>query len=274
MLRKLKRYWKVGAGGILSTVLLILDHLYNWGVLNVLWGLLTTFARIVTVSPVPSALVVLFLLIVALWLRYRKLAKYVAISFKDNFRKNLSKNWDFQGGWQLVHDNELLVTQSDMGGITKVGQLWTDYRFEFDAIIVNDRIGWVVRSQDLFNYYMIQLTPTLIRPHLRFGGQWVLIGDRPHNQQIVLNKWLHVQTDVRGSEIRIYVDLQEVYYNNNFFSMKFIQFVPQQGGNPTPQVAPAQPNTLVVPAFTTGRVGFRMWGTEEGRISRVRVKPL
>jgi hypothetical protein len=121
---------------------------------------------------------------------------------------------------------------------------------------------------------MIQLTSTHIRPHLKVGGQWVLLGDRQHNLAIATNQSYHIRTDVRGSEIRIYVDQQEVYYNHDFFTMKFIQFAVQQGGNQTLQVAPVQPNTLVVPAFTTGRIGFRMWGTEEGRISHCRVKPL
>lgn len=276
MIGKLKQHWKwlVGALGGLAIVLSFLDKLYNWGVLSAIWGLIVAVTGIVTVFPVPSAIIVLFICIVVLMFRFQRLAKYVAIGFKDNFKNKLNKNWDFQGDWQLVPGNQLLVTQSDIGGITKVGQLWTDYRFEFDAVIVNDRIGWVVRAQDLFNYYMIQLTPTMIRPHLRIAGQWVLIGDRPHNQQIAINKWYHIQTDVRGPEIRISVDQQEVYYNNDLFSMKFIQFVPQQGGNPTTQATPFQPNTIVVPAYATGRVGFRMWGTEQGRIAHLRVKSL
>jgi hypothetical protein len=268
---KIKLYWKWLAGALVAAFALI-DYLSKWGILTKLWEWFVQLAQLGYSHLVESALVVFTVVIILMWQKITRLSGYVAITFKDDFRQNLTKNWDYVGRWQLVGRNELLVTESDMGGITKVGQLWTDYRFEFDALIVNDRIGWIVRAQDLFNYYMIQLTPTLIRPHLRLGGGWILLPERPHSLTIQNNQWIHIVTEVRGSEVRVQIDEREAYFSSDIFSMKFFQITQQPGGNVVTLVSNPQPNTTIVPSFTTGRVGFRMWGTEEGRIRKCRVR--
>lgn len=126
----------------------------------------------------------------------------------------------------MIPGGKLSVTQSEKGGITRVGHLWTDYSFEFTGVIVRYCIGWIVRAQDLSNYYMIQLNPTEVRPHLRVGGKWIAapqrkdglaIDSKEHGLSIEPEESIEIRTEVRGSEIRVYVKNEETYHNQKFF---------------------------------------------------------
>lgn len=207
--------------------------------------------------------------------RLPRLESRVAVSFEDDFKEGLHKNWHYYGQWELVPGGGLSVTQSKKGGITRVGHSWMDYSFEFTGIIFNRCIAWIVRAQDLSNYYMIQLSPTQVRPHLRFQDRWVEARQKKHGQAIdekdlnrllQVDKLLKIRTEVRGWEIRVYVNTKEIYHKQDFFSMRFVdqQFVLVEGG----------PGALMVPPFITGRVGFRMTGSEHGKLFRCRVRPL
>jgi len=112
---------------------------------------------------------------------------------------------------------------------------------------------------------MIQLTPTLVRPHLRIRGEWKLVLEHEHKIPIRTNDPMRIRTEVRGLEVRVYVNDQEAYYNNELFSMKFIRVKSKEAD---------KDQVLVVPAFTAGRVGFRMAGQEHGRFSWCRVRLL
>jgi hypothetical protein len=278
IIRWFKSKWSAIVAGILiiSLIFSILNYIREWGIFSWVWNKIGSFINFLIIYWVGFLFVVFAMIILILWHKLNRLNNYVAISFKDNFTKNLSKNWDYQGKWELVHGGELSVTQSPMGGITKVGQLWRDYSFEFNAIIVHPPIGWVVRAQDLSNYYMIQLTPTKVRPHLRFGGEWLVLSEKEHKLSISENTPFKVRTEVRGLEIRVYVNDKEIYYDNKFFSLKFLQVISPlpltiKGVEESLQIGPLRPNAVTVPAFTTGRVGFRANGEEHGRFSRCRV---
>lgn len=209
-----------------------------------------------------------------------RLESYVSMVFEDDFNTDLQKNWHYQEKWDLIPGGGLSVTQSEKGGITRVGQLWTDYSFEFTAVIVTtieeyQCIGWIVRAQDLFNYYMIQLNPAEVRPHLRVGGRWITapqrkygyaIDSKEHDLSIKPKEPIEIRTEVRESELRVYVKNKEIYHEQKFFSMRFI--------NKEFEDVAMQPGVLVVPPFTTGRVGFRMHRQEHGRFFECRVRPL
>lgn len=274
MLNGIRRRWRwmVGVLGSIGSIVAVLNFVLKWGILSWLWKLAGKCANLLSIHWLNLVLVIFAVFILALWLKLCRLEKYVGMSFKDDFKKDLNKNWDYHGKWELVHGGELSVTQSEMGGITKVGHLWKDYSFEFNAVIVHDRIGWIVRAQDLLNYYMIQLTPTMVRPHLRIGGNWIVLSENPHPLRINLNEPMRIRTEVRGSEARVYVNDKEMYYNNELFSMKFLQVKVEEDGKEL-KVGPLQSNVVVVPAFSTGRVGFRMAGQEHGRFSGGRVRP-
>lgn len=274
--------WKWLAGTIVSIILYILissffefvlkKRIFSW-VGKLATTLINLFVMLI-MHWVILAFVVFAISILALYSKLYHVKKYVAMSFKDDFKKDLERNWDYRGTWRPVRGG-LEVTQSEVGGITKVGNLWTDYSFEFTAVIVNRCIAWIVRAQDLYNYYMIQLDSTHVRPHLRFAGQWVKSGrdedaasiiTTPHGQFIQPNKTIQVRTEVKGPEIRVYVNNNQIHYDRTFFSLRFInqEFVLVQ----------PQSGALAVPPFTTGRVGFRESADEKGRFFRCRVRPL
>ncbi len=196
--------------------------------------------------------------------------------FHDAFGQHPHKNWQYHGQWELVPGGGLSVTQSEKGGISRVGHSWTDYSFKFTGVIVNNCIAWIVRAQDFSNYYMIQLGPGVVRSHLRYGGRWIkapqgrhrhAIDERAHNiPSTELAKPLAIRTEVRGLEIRVYVNNHDVYYDESFFAMRFInhEFV----------LVPLGPGVTTVPAFTAGRVGFREAKTEQGKFTACRVQAL
>lgn len=272
MLKWLRRQWRriAATSGIISVVLALVDHFRDWGLLGWSWrwlkeGLSKVAPHWGTVF-MSAVGITLALLLLTVWRKVARLENHVAMTFQDNFRRGLGK-WEYEGQWTIAAGNELSVTQSEVGGITRVGHLWGDYSFEFRAVIVHHGIGWIVRAQDLFNYYMIQLTPTMVRPHLRIGERWVVLAEQAHHINIQPLVPLEIRTVTRGSEIRVFVNGQEVYYDPRFFSVRFFEV----RSNDELGVASLAANRLVVPAFTNGRVGFRMAGGEHGRVSWCRV---
>ncbi len=275
MLARLGKWWGwiVGFIAAVASILAVLDFFLKWGILAWFAKVVRDFANLLIINWVAVVFVVFAFALLVFWRKLYVLEDYVAIGFKDDFKRDL-RNWNYTGSWMIVPGgDELSVTDSHIGGITNVGHLWTDYSFEFTAVIVNDRIGWIVRAQDQFNYYMIQLTPSLVRPHLLIGGNWVVLAEVQHAMQINLNEPMRIRTEVRGSEIRVYVNDREVYYDGRLFSMKFLQVGPAATGGQL-QVGQLQANAVIVPAFTTGRVGFRLANQEHGRFSRCRVRRL
>lgn len=313
MLNRLRAWWnRVGRGwkwlvGTVVTIILyilissFIELIPKSKILSWFWRLVGRFANLLTTHWASLVLVVFGILV---WILYRRvyrlkrhtaasstnfqkdlttlhgrvshLESYVVGCFEDDFKKDLNTNWEYLGRWKPEPGGTLSVTQSEQGGITRVGRLWMDYSFEFTAVIVDRCIGWIVRAQDLFNYYMIQLDVTSVRPHLRFGDRWIKAPQSKYNQaidskehhlsSIELNKPIEVRTEVRGWEIRVHVNNETIYRRQDFFSMRFI--------SKESVLVPLQPGVSVVPPFTRGRVGFRVAGPEHGKFSRCRVRPL
>ena len=319
MSNKIRVWWdKIGAGwkwllsiigaGIVSYSL---NLIFEGKILSWIWKLLGNFVDLLIIhwmTLVPLLFGMLFAILIALlyYFKFYRFKKYIATSLENNFRKDLrsindkishlesyvsmvfeddfttdlQKNWHYKGKWDLVPGGGLSVTQSEKGGITRVGQLWTDYSFEFTAVIAttveeHQCIGWIVRAQDLSNYYMIQLNPAEVRPHFRVGGRWITAPQKKYGYAIDKARFklsikpkepTKILTEVRGSEIRVYVKGKEIYHEQKFFSMRFI--------NKEFEDVAMQPGVLVVPPFATGRVGFRMHGQERGGFYMCRVRPL
>lgn len=139
--------------GGLAAIFTIIDFILKWGIYSWLWKMTLNVILVLTNYWLILLFLVFAIVILGLYFKLRKLGRFVAISFKDDFRKNLDK-WDFDGQWEITPHGKLSVTRSGIGGITRVGHLWTDYNYEFEAAIINARIGWIVRAQDLFNYYL------------------------------------------------------------------------------------------------------------------------
>ena len=299
MLGLIKKRWKSLAGvlalSILTVIMTYVFEFFRKRVLSWFWTPAVRFIHLLIAYwdlLVPLVFGMLFAVVTAaLYLklhhakkdilgRLARLEGYPDILFEDNFQEDLEKNWEYDGTWRILHRGELDVTHSDKGGITKIGQYWTNYSFEFTAVMVTtvgeyQCIGWIVRAQDLFNYCMIQLNPAEVRPHLRVRGRWITAPKKTHGYAIDSEKHdlsikpkepIEIRTEVRESEIRVYVNNREIYHDQKFFSMRFV--------NKKFEDVPRQPDVLEVLPFMTGRVGFRMAKEEYGKFSRCRVRTL
>lgn len=199
-----------------------------------------------------------------LYLTLSKLKQRITIGLRENFKDDLRNNWDYKGDWSKPEKGVLCVRESEQGGITKVGALWENYEFSFQTKIVNKVTGWIVRAQDLNNYFMLQCGHDVITPHQRvsqlvykpkpdsktsdktllevtgFNVGWRLLPAVPHNKK--LDDWFKVKIIARGSSVDIFIDNQRVFHHENIL------------------------------AIPVGRVGFRCSIDEEAHFRRVRVK--
>lgn len=204
------------------------------------------------------------LAIIMLILTTIRLQRRFSLGFKDKFKGDLDKNWDYQGEWTKPYKGVLCVKGSDVGGITKTGSLWENYAFEFDTCIQKDCTSWIIRAQDLNNYYMFQCRKDIIRPHrrvtiLKFKSPedqpskdsekkeiqvipeigWQIWDGVPHNKD--LKGWFHVRIEVKGESVWIFINSELVLHLSSLIK------------NPT------------------GKVGFRNSGNEEAHFRNIQV---
>jgi len=220
--------------------------------------------KIVNWLPLLFNLMVVFSLIflgVSLWRLHRRFT----INFTDNFQHQLNEKWEYEGDWKIIENGTLSVRNSGIGGITNVGSHWENYDFEFETRIINECSTWILRAQDLNNYFMFQCRRDVIRPHQRvtvpkiqpdpttpttapqnlivtFEVGWKIWDGRPHNSN--LDDWTKVKIRVRGSDVMIWIADRLVLH---------------------------EPNLI---PFAKGRVGFRNDDAEEAHFRKVRVRPL
>jgi len=181
--------------------------------------------------------------------------------FKDNFKGDFRKNWDFIGPWRTINDNCLVVTGSDEGGITKVGAFWENYIYSFKAKIINSCIGVIVRAQDLNNYYMFQIGKDKIVPHRRAAvpvvaqepGEnevnikvgyrigWNIINEKTVTHGMDLNNWFTCSITTKGESVLLKIDGEIVFQEESFLKIPY------------------------------GKVGLRNWDEEKALIKDVKV---
>ncbi len=267
-MKKLQRFVNSEAVNRLASVVTLVAFL-----LSILSYLLATL-------PVPSYLhqlslfvqehintiysVFILLALLYLYLVYRRLNRRLTIGFRDNFKGNLDRNWEYKGQWTIQDEDTLCVRASDEGGITKVGALWENYDFTFQAKIINKCSGWILRAQDLNSYVMLQCQRDVLVPHQKLAQPilqqapnpsvqgspafvitsyqigWRILPTITHN--LHLDDWFNVKVKVRGSSVEVYINDSVVFHEDNVMT------------NPM------------------GRVGFRCWGDEESHFRNVRVE--
>lgn len=279
MLDWIKQHRGLSAGGtiVILTIILrlfgIFEYLSNWGVLSWLWRLIGNLFYLIAPQRVALSLLLFAIFLVLFHRRLRDVEKEVVGTFEDDFRKDLKENWDFQGDWKLAPGGWLVATDSGYGGITRVGHFWTDYSFEFTAEMIKDAVGWIVRAQDPFNYCMMQLTETKLRPHLFVNGMHCLLKEIELEQTVKPNQPLEIRTEVRGREISVFLNDKKIFYDNDFFKMRFLAGTVDKYGYSLMIVEePSGSNQYMLSqAYTTGRVGFRECGQEKARFSNCHV---
>ncbi|MEK9176139.1 MAG: hypothetical protein AAB520_01705, partial [Patescibacteria group bacterium] len=154
---------------IILFVLAIMDYLFKWNIVTPIFNsaisllnkLLKTIQDDFAEVPFLFSIAVFFALTL-LWLlwRYKRQLNIVAGEFKDDFKNGLFK-WDYGGeGWKIEYENNspvLSVTDSQDVCISKRGFIWADYEFSFEAKVIKDASGGIIRAENRSKFFMIQL---------------------------------------------------------------------------------------------------------------------
>jgi len=152
---------------------------------------------------------------------------------------SLPANWVIKAG-------VLDATGGDVGLLNQ-GASWTDYTDTFDARIVNNQAGWVVRGQDASDGYVFILnadndttgTPNTLQELDLHDGTYSVVGDVALGTGLAPGSWHTVATTVSGTTITITLDGKQIA------SLDSSSF---PAGDP---------------AFASGTAGFREDGTEQ-----------
>lgn len=242
--------------GIFINVIIFILKLFNFNSSS----FKNDFINYLINNPYQIYLATLSLIIIFLFIQFFKINSRLTKVFKDNFKEPINRNWDFVGPWEITDDNYLHITGSDPGGITKKGAYWENYVFSFEAKIIRDCVGCVIRATDLNNYYMFQITKTNIRPHRRISYPkivsspdsshieinlivgWHLFEETIVDHHKTLDDWFKVDIEVKGQSVKININNDIVFTRESFIQIPI------------------------------GKIGFRNFGVEECLIRKVRVK--
>jgi len=123
---------------------------------------------------------------------------------------SLPGDWAIRGG----------VMDADGGDVGLLGQgsSWTGYTDTFDASIVTNQAGWVVRGQDPSDGYVFILnadndtagTPNTLQELDLHGGTYTSVGSVPLPVDLAPGTWHAVATTVSGTTITVSLDGQQI----------------------------------------------------------------
>jgi alpha-L-rhamnosidase len=125
---------------------------------------------------------------------------------------------DTPGGNWLVQNGALSADSGDVGQLTSIGADWTDYTMSFTAAIQDNQAGWVVRSQNADNNYVLILnadndatgTPNDLQELVQTDGNYYEVADVPLPFDIVPGTAYHVATTVSGTTVATSINGQQV----------------------------------------------------------------
>lgn len=129
---------------------------------------------------------------------------------------------------------------SDIGFYT-LGTGWTDYTMAFDANIVNQQAGWVVRSRDSQNGLVFLLKGNTLHAFTAIGNKYTQIASVATPFVITPGTWYSISTSLSGSTATV-------------------------------KINGTQTMSVTSNVFSSGSVGFRQWGPEEARFRNLVVK--
>ncbi len=153
------------------------------------------------------------------------------------------------GDWAI--NNGVLDAQGDTSGtvvgLLDQGSTWTNYTSTFDADIITNQAGWVVRGQDANDAYAFILndatdtagTPNTLQELDLHDGTFTSVGSVSLSTSLQPSTWHTVSTTVSGTAITVSLDQTQIASIN---SSSF-------------------PSGTT--AYSTGTVGFREYSGEE-----------
>lgn len=257
-------------------------HLWFWLLLAMLASLIPIFANIeITLRYLYFNQQFVFNSIILIWIQAivflpyfwpRKPGDY----FSDNFKGGLHpKIWEYDGDWKVVLDESsgpvLSVTNSDRGGLVIPCLAWTDYEIQFEAKMVTEWIGWIVRASSLNDYVHQKLGPTHIHTLYKMSGIIRKVGELEHGLDLELMRWYPIRILARGEWLSVYIKSDE---------KEHLIFQDQALGEKPPIMIEFTTNALelpiaaqtqvLTPSFRSGSFGFRLHDVEKAQYRRLR----
>lgn len=86
--------------GGLAAIITVIDFILKWRIYSWLWKMTLNVIVVLANYWLILLFVVFAIFILELYFKLSKLGRFVAISFKDDFKKNLDK-WEYEGQWEI-----------------------------------------------------------------------------------------------------------------------------------------------------------------------------
>ena len=144
------------------------------------------------------------------------------------------------GTW-VVQDKALSAAGDLSGpvvGLLKQGSAWTNYTETFDASVVDNQAGWVVRGQDADDGYVFILndnvdtagTPDTLQEFDLVDGDYQSLGSVALPETLTAGSWHTVSTTVSGTAIEVSLDGTPLtVVNSNSYAAGSVGFREYQG---------------------------------------------
>lgn len=164
----------------------------------------------------------------------------------------------------------LSVRDSDRGGLALPCLSWTDYELVFEARMLTEWIGWIVRASSLNEYVHQKLGPDNISTLYRMSGIIRKVGEMPHDLPIESNQWYRIRILARGEWLSVYVKIdgkEHLIFQDRALGEKppvALELRSEQIEIPT-----QYSHQILAPSYRTGSFGFRLHDVEHAHYRRI-----
>lgn len=157
------------------------------------------------------------------------------------------------GAWSI--QNGALDIQGGNAALLNTGSSWTNYTMTFSTQVNTNQAGWVVRGQSSSSNYLLILnadndiggTPNALQEVVDNNGTYISLATVALPFDLKPATWHTVKTVVQGTTVTTSVDSQQIA---SFDSSRF---------------------SSGTPAYSTGTIGFREYGSEEAMFKNLLV---
>jgi len=203
-----------------------------------------------TCSPEPVRVAAFFLLLIALFVLFKELIKWLRVRWWLLWNKNKiyifnnkdwSKKWISNGKTEIVNNGDLLVKSSRAGCLLK-NHYWKDFKISFEMKYSPDkfgdqnRFGIIFRAEDLDNYFLIEIGENAefyktgnkieingekedekkyvssIKPHVKYKGIWEIMSVTEINKPFNFSAdFVKASLEVKGDTVSFFYKDDPIY---------------------------------------------------------------
>ena len=196
--------------------------------------------------------------------------------FHDDFKRGLNPRvWEYDGNWKVELDENsgpiLSVSNSDRGGLVLNCLSWTDYEVQFEARIMTEWIGWIIRASSLNDYVHQKLGATNIHTLYKMTGVIQKVGELEHGLLLERKKWYPIRLLARGEWLSVYIkldDKEHLIFQDQALGEKppvTIEYTSKVLELPVPTH-----RQILTPSYRSGSFGFRLHDVEHAHYRRLR----